>query len=82
MEPEEITEEFPRLLTHVVLEAVTKNALCFLDLDYEKSPAGLDGLYWVVIFLLFHLKAGDLLNNAGGPQKWYFLSGGAFRSYL
>lgn len=44
VEPEEITEEFPRMFSHFMLEAVAKNALCFLDLDDEKSAAGF-GLY-------------------------------------
>lgn len=45
MEPVEITEEFPCLFSHVMLEAVTKNALCSLDLNGEKSAAEPDGVY-------------------------------------
>lgn len=44
-EPVEITKEFPGQFSCVMLEGVTKNVLCFLDLNYEKSAAGLDGLY-------------------------------------
>lgn len=67
VEPVEITKELPCLFSHVMLKAVTRNALCFLDSNDEKSAAGLDGLYWVVILPLFHLKTRDHLNSVDRP---------------